>query len=533
MELLSQKIASIDHKVSQKEIVLKKINDLSHDNKMLTIKQASQRMSQLLDQNITPSNISYLISYGLIDKIKQQKLTLVRADQLAAYYHQKNKSHSNPLSFAQYKESETTKHVHRLHPYKGKFIPQLVEYFLDEHTDSIKREHAFHPDDLVLDPFCGSGTTLVAANEVGLNAIGLDISEFNTFIANLKLANVSFSQLQQSAEQVSQAIEYSNPIAFEAELSNLMSSVNKKHFPSPQFRKQIFDKSFQDSAYGNKYLELILPRFNALMEKHHIPPYAPASNSFLDTWYLPSVRNQIHLALKEISQIPKTDVKNMLQLILSRTMRSCRATSHRALATLTNPVTKPYYCRKHGKLCHPLFSINRWWNRYVGDTIKRLKQFSHIRTNTIQMCFVGDSRHINLEHCLTNSGLSSKPIKGIFSSPPYVGMIDYHQQHAYSYEIFKFPRRDEHEIGPLSDGRSRQAQEKYVAGIADVLQNCKQFMIKDHHVFLVANDSYNLYPSIAKRAQMYIVNQYERPVLNRAEGDKSAYNETIFHLKSL
>jgi len=31
------------------------------------------------------------------------------------------------LSFDQYKESETTKHVHRLHPYKGKFIPQMVE----------------------------------------------------------------------------------------------------------------------------------------------------------------------------------------------------------------------------------------------------------------------------------------------------------------------------------------------------------------------------------------------------------------------
>ena len=33
------------------------------------------------------------------------------------------------LSFEQYKEAETTKHIHRLHPYKGKFIPQLVEYF--------------------------------------------------------------------------------------------------------------------------------------------------------------------------------------------------------------------------------------------------------------------------------------------------------------------------------------------------------------------------------------------------------------------
>ena len=44
------------------------------------------------------------------------------------------------LSFDQYKEAETTKHVHRLHPYKGKFIPQLVEYFLDSHTDNFKRK---------------------------------------------------------------------------------------------------------------------------------------------------------------------------------------------------------------------------------------------------------------------------------------------------------------------------------------------------------------------------------------------------------
>lgn len=34
-----------------------------------------------------------------------------------------------------FQESEGTKHVHRLHPYKGKFIPQLVEYFLYSHTN--------------------------------------------------------------------------------------------------------------------------------------------------------------------------------------------------------------------------------------------------------------------------------------------------------------------------------------------------------------------------------------------------------------
>jgi len=63
------------------------------------------------------------------------------------------------LSFVEYKESERTKHVHRLHPYKGKFVPQLVEYFLDAHTDEFKQQTYFHKGDIVLDPFCGSGTT--------------------------------------------------------------------------------------------------------------------------------------------------------------------------------------------------------------------------------------------------------------------------------------------------------------------------------------------------------------------------------------
>ena len=71
----------------------------------------------------------------------------------------------------------------------------------------------------------------------------------------------------------------------------------------------------------------------------------------------------------------------------------------------------------------------------------------------------------------------------------------------------------------------------YVAGIAEVLANSKRFLANDYDVFLVANDKYGLYPEIAERAGMHIVNQYKRPVLNRTEKDKNAYAEIIFHLK--
>jgi hypothetical protein len=42
---------------------------------------------------------------------------------------------------------------------------------------------------------------------------------------------------------------------------------------------------------------------------------------------------------------------------------------------------------------------------------------------------------------------------------------------------------------------------------------------------------YNMYPTIAENAGMTIVNQFRRPVINRTEKEKTAYSETVFHLK--
>src|SRR5438067_3133420 len=74
-------------------------------------------------------------------------------------------------------ERERTKHVHRLHPYLGKFIPQLVEELLNRHVAI-----GGH----VLDPFAGSGTTLVQSLESGCHATGVDIAAFNCLLMNVK-----------------------------------------------------------------------------------------------------------------------------------------------------------------------------------------------------------------------------------------------------------------------------------------------------------------------------------------------------------
>jgi len=148
---------------------------------LLSIKEASEWATKYTNKMVTSSNISYLIQYGRIRKIGDNGSTQIAKEDLIEYYksynEQREVSWKNQLgedlnwalSFDQYKESETTKHVHRLHPYKGKFIPQLVEYFLDNHTDKFKTQTYFQKGDIILDPFSGSGTTMVQACELGMN----------------------------------------------------------------------------------------------------------------------------------------------------------------------------------------------------------------------------------------------------------------------------------------------------------------------------------------------------------------------------
>ena len=110
---------------------------------LLSINEAAAWASKHLSKTVTPSNISYLLQYGRVNRYRNNGTTLLDRNELNKYYSSYlGKREINwktqlghdidwHLSFDYLREADTTKHVHRLHPYKGKFIPQLVEYFID------------------------------------------------------------------------------------------------------------------------------------------------------------------------------------------------------------------------------------------------------------------------------------------------------------------------------------------------------------------------------------------------------------------
>jgi len=496
-------------------------------SELLTIKEASDWASEYLGKKVTNSNISYLVQYGRIKKVGENGSTLVVREELAEYYAGYNKSRKKSwkeelgddlnwdLSFEQYKESETTKHVHRLHPYKGKFIPQLVEYFLDDHIDKFKTKAYFKEGDIILDPFSGSGTTMVQSCELGINSIGIDISAFNSMIANCKVRDYNISDIENEISKITKVLKKfltnNHTIEFEKKLLEELYKFNLEYFPSPEFRYNVKRKLIDEKQYGAEKEKEFLRIFDKLIQKYGIKLRQDKIDSFLDKWYSQHIRDEIEIVFSVIKKIDNKDTKDIVSIILSRTIRSCRATTHSDLATLIDPITSTYYCGKHGKICKPLFSILSWWERYSKDTVSRLNQYSKLKRAKYQYCLTGDSRSIDIIKELKGIDpefsrlVSKKKIKGIFSSPPYVGLIDYHEQHAYAYDLFGLERKDNLEIGPLFKGQGKEAKESYVKGISAVLNNVKKYFIKDYDVFLVANDKYNLYPTIADNAGMKIV----------------------------
>ncbi len=94
--------------------------------------------------------------------------------------HLSNKEKKAEIEKVVFKSSTSTPHSHGLHKYKAKFFPRLIRNILVTECNNKK-------DVLVLDPFVGSGTTLIESAFMGFKSIGVDIDKLSCLISESKV----------------------------------------------------------------------------------------------------------------------------------------------------------------------------------------------------------------------------------------------------------------------------------------------------------------------------------------------------------
>ncbi len=335
-------------------------------------------------------------------------------------------------------ERERTKHVHRLHPYLGKFIPQLVEALLGRYLT---------PGKHVLDPFAGSGTTLVQALESGLDATGVDVSEFNCLLMSVKTR------------------EY-NPFVLERELREVFNRLERMGKPKARASKYVRD------------------------------------------WFAPQAAAEL-LAFREL--IPEYEHADVLRVVLARAARSARRTTHFDLDFPRAPQLDPYWCHKHKRECRPVETALPFLRRYTLDTLKRIKAFAKVRARGREATVLhGDARELDYR----------RAFDGVLTSPPYPGLIDYHEQHRTAYELLGLDDLRELELGAAADGTSRAAIDAYCDGIVAVLARARDSLRPGAPLLIVVNDRRDLYPEILDRAGLRLQQRLRRHV-NRRTGRRA------------
>ncbi len=334
-------------------------------------------------------------------------------------------------------ERERTKHVHRLHPYLGKFIPQLVEILLARYVP---------PRGRVLDPFAGSGTTLVQSLESGHPAAGVDVAAFNVLLVGVKTARY-------------------NEFVLEKEIRDALSRLDTTEYLTP-------------------------------------------GPGYVGRWFAPQAAAEL---LGFRSLIEDYDHADVLRVVLARAARSARLTTHFDLDFPREPQVGPYWCHKHKRECRPVERAEHFVRRYALDTLVRIKAFARARDRTAAAEILhGDARE----------SLPDGRFDAVVTSPPYPGLIDYHEQHRYAYELLGLDDRRELEVGAAAAGTSKAAIAAYSQGMVDVLSNVRTVLRPGAPVAIVVNDRRDLYPEILDRAGLSLEERLRRHV-NRRTGRRS------------
>jgi site-specific DNA-methyltransferase (cytosine-N4-specific) len=255
----------------------------------------------------------------------------------------------------EFKTAHTGYYTHRCHPYSAKYIPQIPNLLISNFTKK---------NDLVLDNFVGSGTTLVESKLLGRKAIGVDINPLACLISKVKTTIIEKS----SRDQISEFL-----VSLRDDILHLRGSITVSGF-----KEKILDMD---------------------------DPFLKALHNNIPKWYHENVIYELLTIKSKIDIIENNDVKDFLLVAFSSILRNVsNATSgYGNLMINKNAPTKNKVYEK--------------FSRAVTYMLQSTSEFSLAATKSDISVVNQDSRRLQF--------INDETIDFICTHPPYMAAVPY------------------------------------------------------------------------------------------------------------
>lgn len=263
--------------------------------------------------------------------------------------------------------------THYLFRYPAKFHPPVVRALLDAYTE---------PGQVVLDPFCGSGTLLVEAAACGRSSIGIDVDPVAVLVAAAKTHRFHQHHLTRTAE-------------------HLLAQLRQHQRPADEYQVRMFnDLDADEFDRESNSLRSSIPAIPNLF--HWFRRYVIVD--------LARIRGTI-----DRTPMPATH-RSFFRIVFASIIRNA---SNADPVPVSGLEVTSYMRRREeaGRLVDP-FGL---FQSAIGRSLVACLEYKQTAADTTAVARLGDATRLSYH--------VRRAVDAIISSPPYHGAVDYYRRH--------------------------------------------------------------------------------------------------------